>query len=517
MAPGGSLPPRHATAAPPADPPSNSPQPQPRLPSTTPQALKQLGPSNGASNGTATSNSAANGSVLPAAAPAPAPPPGMGGMSPEQLSNLAAVLALEGVPTDVVLQTLGLPPALSAALAAPEPALPQLGGLDGTTALLAQALAASPALSSQTAFDLAARGSFDLRTSFDLGAAAAPGVAGLGSARGSLDLAALHSGLAAAAGLPNGSHMHGVDSRSTLTSVGEWSAAPSARTSLDPGTLAGLPAVSAGFLASATPLSSSLSARLSLDAALQLQQSQQQQAALLAAQAAGGAPPRHSMGGLPPLPPGGPQHNMASVMHSGFYQAGPAAPPPPPPQVQAQEVQERLAAVMSSGFYSGAAAPPPAHPPHVRHSMCEFGSASGGGLVPFGDAWAPQPQPQHAQQAQQGTLGGYSTVLRPSIDRAGLPPLPPRSPNQGAPPGGGPASRCLPCLACAHPASSARPASPCNACRAHAVRAPAPAPCCRRPPVGQPTRHADGPVGWLAPERTARDGVALAQRAPWCV
>lgn len=446
------------------------------------QALKQLGPS---TPGTGASSAPTNGAtVLPPAAPAP--PIGIAGMSPEQLSNLAAVLALEGVPHDVVLQTLGLPPSLAAALAQqPEP-MGGLGGLDGTAALLAQALAGSPGLGSQSSYDLAAsRGSFDLRTSFDLGGA------GLGSARTSMDLAALQQGLAARG-------IHAADSHSTLSNVSEWSNAPSARTSMDLGALAGLPAATAGFLASAGPLGSGgLGARLSLDAALQLQQSQQQQAALLAAQATNGR--LSSSACYPPLP----QHNMANVMHSGFYQ-----PAPPPPQ-QPQPVRHSMQAVMSSGLYGGGGVPAPSPPP-VRHSMYEFGG--GTGLLPFGDTWAPAPQPQQGVQ-QQGMLGGYSTVLRPSIDRSGLPPLPPRgSPNQGAH-----------LLVCVWLRCSRQPASRLllrKACclslpLAHTLLMPSlhPLPPNRRhagPPVWQLlSRRAVRPVRRLAPDWPACDGIAV--------
>jgi hypothetical protein len=117
-------------------------------------------------------------------------------------------------------------------------------------------------------------------------------------------------------------------------------------------------------------------------------------------------------------------------MHSGFYQ-------PAPPQPD----QHSLQTVMGSGFYAGPSAAP--LPPPARHSMHEFSARGGSGLLPYGDpAWSAHQQAQHLQQVQQQAqqqqqqqqLGGYSTVLRPSIDRGGLPPLAPRSPNQGAQP-----------------------------------------------------------------------------------
>ena len=377
--------------------------PQPPAPPL--QALKQLGPS--------TAQPAASGTSTAAPQP-PAPPANglgngsLGSMSPEQLSNLASVLALEGVPTDVILQTLGLPATLAEVMLPPASApLSSLGCLDGTGAvLLAQALS-SPALSSQTGLDLAtaaavaARGSLDLRTSFDLSSASVPLVP---SARTSMDLSSLHHTLAAA--------MHTSDSRSTLATC-DWSNAPSARTSLDMSGLPLMPAVSAGFMATAGGLS-----RLSLDAALALQQSQhlqQSQQQLLASQ-----------GRLSAVYPT-PQQPMASVMHSSFYQPAPQAPPPAPVLPLEPQPQLSMQSVLSSGLYGGApaapaAAPPP--PPAARHSIA-LGDCNPQTITTFSDTWTPAPHEQHA------TLGGYSTALRPSIDRAGLPPLPPRSPNQG--------------------------------------------------------------------------------------
>ena len=378
------------------------------------QALKQLGPS------TTAPSSASHAAMPPAAA--------TGAVTSEQLSNLAAIMALEGVHSDVVLQTLGLPTTAEAAAAAaasgaapassaPMPGLTAsaLASLDSATlnSQLLHALA-SPSLSSQTAFDM--RGSFDLSTA-------------MRSTGNSMDLSSLqHSLAAAAAGLPMDAgsvagRMHTADSRSTLASA-DWSRGPSARTSMDTSVL--LPATTAGFLAPAAPLGPAgglggMQARLSLDAALQLQHAQQQQAAHQAMLAS------HSRmsSSAYPLPPMAPQANMASVMHSGFYQ--PQAAPPPQPQPPQPEMQHSLQTVLSSGLYGGGGAP--AVPAPTRHSMHEFG---GSGLLPFNDAtWAPQLSQQ--QQHHQHQLGGYSTVLRPSIDRAGLPPLPPRSPNQGAP------------------------------------------------------------------------------------
>ena len=276
-------------------------------------------------------------------------------------------------------------------------------------AALLQALA-SPSLSSQSTYDHLARGSFDLRQSMDLRTSL--DLATAMSARTSLDLSSLQQNLAAASqglgGYDAGTRMRAADSHSTLASSADgWSAAPSARTSLD----AALLPVTAGFLSSAAP---ALQTRLSLDAALQLHHAQQ---ALLASQAHAG------YGGMPPLPPGGPQQNISSVMHSGFYQPAAA------PQQQPEAVQHDISTVMSSGFYGGGARPPV---PPVRHSMHEFSSSGYGrstASLPFADnGWgAPAPAPP----APAGTLGGYSTVLRPSFDRSGLPPLAPRSPNQG--------------------------------------------------------------------------------------
>lgn len=386
-------------------------------------------------------------------------------MSSEQLSNLAAIMALEGVPTDVVLQTLGLPAvspeaAALAAAAAPSPAVSAPLGLD-SAALLAQALS-NPALSAQATYEQLARGSFDLRGSLDLrnsldlrpsmdmrGSLDLAAV--VQSARASLDLSHLQQGLAAVAaahglstpaynGAPPRS-MHAVDSRSTIASADTWSNAPSARTSVD---ASGLLPVTAGFLASAGGLPlSGLQPRLSLDAALQLQQQQQQREALLASQARLAAAAAAGGGfGMPPLPPAhqpAQQHNLSTVMHSSFYQ--PAATPAPPPVPQ-PEVQHSMSTVMSSGLYGGAATHPMPPPPMpLRHSMADFrgvgaapqAHASTSGL-PFADAnWsAPAAaQPSHQQQHGHSMLAGYSTTLRPSIDRAGLPPLPPRSPSQG--------------------------------------------------------------------------------------
>ena len=373
------------------------------------QALKQLGPSTQQQPAASASSAAAMAPPAPPAGALGSSSSGLGPMSAEQLSSLAAVLALEGVPTDVILQTLGLPATLAEALLPPASApmsLAGLGGLDGA-ALLAQALP-SPALSSQTGFDLAAavaaRGSLDLRASFDLSSASLPLVP---SARTSMDLGSLHQSLAAAAAA-----MHPSDSRSTLATC-DWSNAPSARTSMDVGGLPLLPPASAGFMAPAPALS-----RLSLDAALALQQRQQMQQTqqLLASQ-----------GRLSAAYPT-PQQPLASVMHSGFYQPAAAAAPPPPRQ---PEPQLSMQSVLSSGLYGGGApAGAPLPPPPARHSIALGEYGSGGGLVPFGDTWTPAPR------EQQGTLGGYSTALRPSIDRGGLPPLPPRSPNQGERSGG---------------------------------------------------------------------------------
>ncbi|PSC73646.1 Heterogeneous nuclear ribonucleo A1-like 2 [Micractinium conductrix] len=367
------------------------------------QALKQLGPG-GASSAAAPPPALApqqNGDMMAQAA--------AGGISRDQLSNLAAIMALEGVPTEVVLQTLGVPggpaPHHGDGL---QPGPSSLGVLD---AALLQALA-SPSLSSQSTYDHLARGSFDLRQSMDLRTSL--DLATAMSARTSLDLSSLQQNLAAASqglgGYDAGTRMRAADSHSTLASSADaWSAAPSARTSLD----AALLPVTAGFLSSAAP---ALQTRLSLDAALQLHHAQQ---ALLASQAHAG------YGGMPPLPPGGPQQNISSVMHSGFYQPAAA------PQQQPEAVQHDISTVMSSGFYGGGARPPV---PPVRHSMHEFSSSGYGrstASLPFADnGWgAPAPAPP----APAGTLGGYSTVLRPSFDRSGLPPLAPRSPNQDLP------------------------------------------------------------------------------------
>lgn len=372
------------------------------------QALKQLGPQSGG-----------------AAAPAPS---GAGSVTAEQLSNLAAIMALEGVHSDVVLQTLGLPTSAEAAVAAAAPAssapmagltAASLASLDRSTLSnhLLQALA-TPSISSQTAFDV--RGSLDLSA--------------MRSAGNSLDLSSLQHSLAAvaAAGLPLdtasvGGRMHPTDSRSTLASA-DWSRAPSARTSLD----VLLPAATAGLLGAPPQLGGQgslggMHARLSLDAALQLQQAQQVAAAQHAALLANS---RLSSSGfpLPPVPPPAPQAALSSVMHSGFYQGGAPPPAPAPAPAHQPEVQHSLQSIMASGLYDGGQAA--AHPP-TRHSMHEFATGASS-LLPFHDAtWAPQPGPRHQQQ-----LGGYSTALRPSIDRAGLPPLPPRSPNQGGLPWG---------------------------------------------------------------------------------
>ncbi|KAL4425849.1 hypothetical protein ABPG75_009865 [Micractinium tetrahymenae] len=416
------------------------------------QALKQLGPS-GSNSAAAAGSAPAAAAALPAAAAA--------GVSSEQLSNLAAIMALEGVPSDVVLQTLGLPAvspeaAALAAAAASAPAMsPQLG-LDGA-ALLAQALS-SPALSARTTYEQLARGSFDLRGSLDLrnsldlrGSLDLAAV--VQSARASLDLSSLQQGLAAVAaaqGLATPAYdgaqprsMHAVDSRSTLASADTWSNAPSARTSMDASAL--LP-VTAGFLASAGGLPlSGLQPRLSLDAALQLHQQHQQREALLASQARLAAAAASGGFGMPPMPPASQQaqqQNLSAVMHSSFYQPA-AAPAPAPPPAPQPELQHSMSTVMSSGFYGGSAGAPPTagQPPMpLRHSMADFRGAgtihqphaSTSGL-PFADAtWAAPPalQPQHRTQHGHGTLAGYSTVLRPSIDRSGLPPLPPRSSNQ---------------------------------------------------------------------------------------
>lgn len=367
------------------------------------QALKQLGPSAAAAPPNGTS---ANASALPSVS--------NGGITSEQLSNLAAIMALEGVHSDVVLQSLGLPAmgAGSDAGVGLPPVSTPMPGLDAATlasldsATLLQALA-SPALSSQSAFDVCSShpSVYDMRSSFDL--------SGLRSTGNSLDLSSLHHSLAAAAAASrqldrtshSHSHMHTADSRSTLASA-DWSRPASARTSLDASLL---PVATAGFLASAASLGSagsisSMQTRMSLDAALQYQHAQQQ-AALL-------ANTRLSAPTYQPLPPATP---MSSVMHSGFYQ--PAAAPAPPQQQP--EAQHSLQTIMQSGLYGGG---PPAPPPPARHSMHEF-AAGAGSLLPFSDpTWTPQ------QQQQQ--LGGCSALLRPSIDRAGLPPLPPRSPNQ---------------------------------------------------------------------------------------
>jgi hypothetical protein len=360
-----------------------------------------------------------------------AAPAGSGSVTAEQLSNLAAIMALEGVHSDVVLQTLGLPTsaeaaAVAAAAATGAPAssasMPgltaaSLATLDRSTlsSQLLQALA-SPSMSSQTAFDM--RGSLDLSA--------------MRSAGNSLDLSSLQHSLAAAAaaGLPldaasAGGRMHPTDSRSTLASA-DWSRAPSARTSVD----VLLPAATAGLLGAPAQLGGTgslggMHARLSLDAALQLQQAQQVAAAQHAALLANS---RLSSSGfpLPPVPPPAPQAALSSVMHSGFYQGGAPPPAPAPAPVHQPEVQHSLQTIMGSGLYGGGQIAPQ---PPTRHSMHEFATGTSS-LLPFHDAtWAPQPGPQQQQQ-----LGGYSTVLRPSIDRAGLPPLPPRSPNQGAAP-----------------------------------------------------------------------------------
>lgn len=363
---------------------------------------------------------------------------------------------------DVVLQTLGLPAAGVDPLAALPPGSSGLAGID--TALLAQALA-SPGMSSSSAFDALARGSFDLRNSYDLHGSfdlrsSLDLASAVRSARASLDLSSLAAAAAAAQGLYDGSssgvsmtRMHTTDSRSTATSGDTWSNAPSARNSLDS---SGLLPVTAGFLASGAGSLGSLQTRLSLDAALQMQhqqhqQQQQQQAAMLANHmrlASANQMQQHHQQqqqvgsyGMPPLPHGGGgQQNMSAALHSCFYQPAAGNMPLPASQQDAAAVQHSMQTVMSSGLYGG----PPPLPPTTRHSMHEFSGSAGrrhngghGNGMQYADrGWGGgHMAPQHAQQQQQqhSTLGGYSTMLRPSIDRTGLPPLAPRSPHQEVP------------------------------------------------------------------------------------
>lgn len=319
----------------------------------------------------------------------------------DQISNLAAIMALEGVSTEGVLQSLGLLGSSSAgsSLLPPPAAAP---ADDALRTAMQQAAASAPATSSPFGLPTAT-GGLDFEAALAAVAAASAGVSTLGlSPSSSLGMGYPDSLMQH---LPPTSSAADSRSRSLPTSADWFSPASSARTSFDVSSLLPPGSQLAGrgirmseplsAAASISPATSLNSLRLSLDAVLHMQQAQQQQA-LLAMACAG-------QQGMTPA-------SLHAAMQNSLYT--PTAAPVYAATSQAQHVHHSMNTVMQSGFFQSTAAPLPSLPPYSG-GLSGYGTGGGQGLPPLSDAmWSQQQavpaRPPRPSMEHQASFGGPS-------------------------------------------------------------------------------------------------------------